>query len=113
MKSTELFNCPVEATLSLISGKYKPIILYHLLEGDLRFSALQKFIPQATAAVLTKQLRELEEDKLITRKVFAEVPPHVEYAITDYGRTLSPVLTSLCEWGKEHLGDKIKNLGGK
>lgn len=106
MKDT-MFHCPVEATLSLIGGKYKPIILYHLIEKKLRFSELQRIMPQATQKMLTQQLRELEADKLIHREVFPVVPPKTEYSLTEYGQTLVPVLTAMCEWGKEHLSEYI------
>jgi DNA-binding HxlR family transcriptional regulator len=102
-----MFHCPVEATLSLIGGKYKPIILYHLIEKKLRFSELQRIMPQATQKMLTQQLRELEADKLIHREVFPVVPPKTEYSLTEYGQTLVPVLTAMCEWGKEHLSEYI------
>lgn len=109
-KNTREFHCPVEALLSLISGKYKPIILYHLLtEGTLRFSELRRVMPHATAKMLTQQLRELEKDGLISRKVYPVVPPKTEYSITDYGRTLQPVLTAMCEWGETYMSDRIIN----
>lgn len=101
------FNCAVEATLSVLGGKYKPIILYHIIAGPLRFSQLQKIIPQATAKMLTQQLRELEKDGIINRAVFPVVPPRTEYSLTEYGRTLIPILTSLCEWGNTHMNDQI------
>ena len=104
-----MFNCPVEATLSLIGGKYKPIILYHLIDGEKRFNELQKIMPQATAKMITNQLRELEASGIVNRKVYPVVPPHTEYSLTEYGRTLVPVLTAMCDWGKEHLKERIKN----
>jgi DNA-binding HxlR family transcriptional regulator len=107
MKEEKKFHCPVEATLSVIGGKYKSIILYHLIEGPLRFSELQRMIPQATAKMLTQQLRELEEQKVIHRKVFPVVPPHTEYRLTKYGTTLIPVLHAMCQWGEDHLADRI------
>lgn len=108
-KNTPEFNCPVEALLSVISGKYKPIILYHLLtEGTLRFSELRHIMPPATAKMMTQQLRELEKDGLISRTVYAVVPPKTEYAMTDYGKTLAPVLCAICEWGRTYMGNRIK-----
>ena len=106
MKETK-FHCPVEATLSLIGGKYKPIILYHLIDQTLRFSELQRIMPQATQKMLTQQLRELEKDGLVHREVFPVVPPKTEYSLTDYGRTLVPVLKAMCDWGNEHLSAYI------
>ena len=97
-------GCPVEATLSLIEGKWKGVVLHHLLvEGALRFSDLRRRMPNATQRVLTRQLRELEADGIITRTVFAAVPPRVEYAVTPLGQSLQPVITVLRSWGKDWL----------
>ena len=98
----------MDAILGVIGGKYKPIILFHLMDGTLRFSELRKFLPQATPKMLTQQLRELEADGIIHREVYPVVPPKTEYSLTDFGRTLSPVLNAMCEWGKEHMADKIR-----
>ncbi|MEM9702493.1 MAG: helix-turn-helix domain-containing protein [Planctomycetota bacterium] len=92
--------CPVEATLELIGGKWKGIILYYLLDGRLRFNALKQVIGCVTQRVLTKQLRELEEVGLVVRYVYAEVPPRVEYELTDDGRSLETILVALKEWGE-------------
>ena len=97
--------CPVETTLSLIGGKYKALILWHLSSGTLRFNQLQKAVT-ATPRMLTLQLRELESDGLITRTVYPEVPPRVEYAMTDLGRSLMPILTAIRDWGTEYLRGK-------
>ena len=97
--------CPVETTLSLIGGKYKALILWHLSAGTLRFSQLQKTVI-ATPRMLTLQLRELENDGLISRTVYPEVPPRVEYAMTDLGRSLMPILTAIRDWGTEYLRGK-------
>ncbi len=99
----EGYNCPIEVTISLIGGKYKAIILWHLINKTLRFNQLQKLIPQATAKMLTQQLRELERDRLVERKVYPVVPPRTEYSLTEQGKSLSPVLIDLCHWGKEYL----------
>lgn len=98
------YHCPVEAALDVIGGKWKPLILWALGDNVMRFSELQKSLPGVNTKMLTKQLRELEEDGVITRKVYPEVPPRVEYAITDFGRTLIPILQALCTWGSEYLG---------
>ena len=94
--------CPVETTLELIGGKYKALILWHLSDGTLRFSQLQKLIT-ATPRMLTLQLRELEKQNLIERKVYPEVPPRVEYSMTDLGRSLMPILTAIRDWGADYL----------
>jgi DNA-binding HxlR family transcriptional regulator len=95
-------NCPVEAALDLIGGKWKAVILFRLMEGTKRFNQLQKLIPNVTRRMLTLQLRELEEDGLISRKVYQEVPPKVEYSLTEFGLTLKPLLIVLKEWGETH-----------
>ncbi|MEL6936403.1 MAG: helix-turn-helix domain-containing protein [Cyanobacteria bacterium J06607_17] len=96
-------GCPVEATLEVIGGKWKGVILYHLLSETSRFNELRRLMPDITQRMLTKQLRELEANNLISRKVYAEVPPKVEYSISDYGKTLAPVIHALKEWGLQHL----------
>ena len=92
-------GCPVEASLEIIGGKWKGLALYHLLGGTKRFSELKRLSGQVTQRMLTKQLRELEADGIIARKVYAVVPPKVEYSLTDKGRELGPVLVALREWG--------------
>lgn len=106
MEKTE--NCPVEATLDLIGGKYKALILWHLSDGKLRFSQLRKVIKNATPKMLTQQLRELETQKLIHREVFAVVPPKVEYSLTELGRSLLPILVAMRDWGAAYM--RTKNL---
>ena len=98
------FHCPVEATFSQIGGKYKMIILYHLLEdGTLRYNQIQKYIPQATAKMLAQQLRELETDGLVHREVYPVVPPKTEYPLTERGLSLKPVIDSVCDWGRSYM----------
>ncbi|QOG06571.1 helix-turn-helix transcriptional regulator [Aureimonas sp. OT7] len=92
-------GCAVEATLSVIGGVWKPVLLFHLLEGKLRFNALCRLTPSATPRMITLQLRELEADGIIDRIVYPEVPPKVEYELTDLGRSLAPVLLSMRDWG--------------
>lgn len=94
--------CPVEATLELIGGKWKGIVLFHLLDGRLRFSELKRCIGCVTQRMLTKQLRELEASGLINRIVYAEVPPRVEYELTKEGKSLKPILMALKKWGETH-----------
>lgn len=95
-------GCPVEVTLDLIDGKWKGVILYHLQQGRLRFGELRKRMPGITQRMLTKQLRALEDDALVTRTVFAEVPPRVEYELSELGLMLRPVIDALKTWGDEH-----------
>ncbi|WP_426012734.1 winged helix-turn-helix transcriptional regulator [Caulobacter sp. DWR2-3-1b2] len=96
-------ECGVEATLGLIDGKWKGVILYHLLSGGLRFSALGRRLGAVTQRMLTKQLRELERDGLIVRTVHAQVPPRVDYALSARGRSLEPVIVALKAWGDANL----------
>ena len=95
--------CPVSATLDLIGGKYKALILWHLAESKLRFSQLNKLIPSATAKMLTQQLREMEAQNLVDRKVYPVVPPKVEYSLTELGKSLMPVLIAMRDWGSGYL----------
>ncbi|MBQ3504917.1 MAG: helix-turn-helix transcriptional regulator [Oscillospiraceae bacterium] len=99
-------HCPVEATLELIGGKYKALILWHLAEGKLRFSELRKVITSATPKMLTQQLRELESHHLINREVFPVIPPKVEYSLTETGRSLMPILVAMRDWGAGYLRKK-------
>ena len=99
-------NCPVEATLELIGGKYKALILWHLSQGILRFSELRQVIKGATPKMLTQQLRELEAQDLIHREVFPVVPPKVEYSLTETGRSLMPILIAMRDWGAEYMRRK-------
>lgn len=96
-------GCPVEGTLELIDGKWKGVVLYHLLGGTLRFNQLRRLLKTCTQRMLTNQLRELEADGLVCRKVYAEVPPKVEYSLTARGRTLEPVIMALKAWGEAHV----------
>lgn len=100
-------NCPVEAGLDIIGGKWKAILLFRILEEKRRFGELRKLMPNVTQRMLTNQLRELENDGLISRKVFAQVPPKVEYSITPFGKTLAPVLTELKKWAETNMPAKM------
>lgn len=97
------FNCPIEATIQLIGGKYKAIILWHLMNKTLRYNEIRKKIPNITDKMLAQQLRELEKDKLINRVVYPVVPPKTEYSLTNFGKTLSPILDAMCDWGSNYL----------
>ena len=96
-------HCPVATTLSLIGGKHKALILWKLLEGTMRYSELRRAVPEATPKMLTQQLRDLENDGLITRTVYPVVPPRVEYALTDEGESIRPILTAMYRWGTQYL----------
>lgn len=102
-KRCQEISCPVETTLQLIGGKYKAIILWHLIDQTLRYSELHRKIPKATDKMLAQQLRELENDGLITRTVYPVVPPKTEYNLTEFGESLIPVLDAMCNWGREYL----------
>lgn len=99
-------NCPVETTINLIGGKYKSLILWKLCGGAMRFSNLRREVPNATAKMLTQQLRELENDGLINRKVYPVVPPKVEYSLSELGLSIKPVLQAMYDWGALLLGQK-------
>ena len=100
-------GCPVEAALEKIGGKWKGVVLFHLLGGIKRFNELQRDCGTITQRMLTKQLRELESDGLIHREVYPVVPPKVEYSLTDKGESLRPILLALGDWGQEHVLDQI------
>nr|WP_318283217.1 helix-turn-helix domain-containing protein [Paenibacillus xylanexedens] len=108
------YRVGVEAALEVMGGKWKPLIIYHLFTGCKRTSELKRLIPEITQKMLTTQLRALEKDEIVQRKVYSEVPPRVEYELTAYGLGLKPALDLLCYWGEEHLdkvyGDKSKVL---
>ena len=97
------YNCPVEAALDVIGGKWKVLILCWLKEGVHRFGELRRRVGGVSERVLTQQLRELERDGIVHRKVYPEVPPKVEYSLTPFGETLRPVLCLLNDWGKKHM----------
>ncbi len=100
-------GCDVEATLSVIGGRWKPILVCHLLAGRKRFGELRRLTPNATERMITLQLRELEADGVVSRHVFAEVPPRVEYEMTGYGRSLEPILVAMQHWGQEFKARRL------
>lgn len=110
------YECPVKLAIDIIGGKWKSVILWHLIHKTLRFSQLQRRLTGITQKMLTQQLRELERDGIIHRQVYPEVPPRVEYSLTDEGKTLEPVIRQMMEWGKEyrlrHPLDKTETLAG-
>lgn len=95
-------NCPAEFTLAMIGGRWKIPIIFHLLAGRKRFSDLSRAIKGVTQKMLTQQLREMERNGLVMRQVYAQVPPKVEYSLTDLGASLHPVVEAMCEWGEQH-----------
>ncbi len=104
---TAALRCPVEVTLDMIGGKWKGVILYHLMDRRFRFSELHRQLSGITQRMLTKQLRELEGAGLISRTVHAEVPPRVEYALRPLGGSMRPVIKQLCEWGADWLSRRL------
>lgn len=100
-------GCAVTTTVGLIGGKWKTVTLYHLLGGAQRFSELQRRLPGVTQRMLTLQLRELEGDGLVHREVYPQVPPKVEYSLTEVGRSLEPILQAMFDWG-ETYGERVR-----
>jgi DNA-binding HxlR family transcriptional regulator len=96
------YKCPIDVTLAVVGGKWKASILWHLSQDTLRFSDLQRLFSGTTRKMLTQQLRELEADGLVHREVYPQVPPKVEYSLTDKGRSIYPILELMCDWGREH-----------
>ncbi|WP_220197638.1 winged helix-turn-helix transcriptional regulator [Ktedonospora formicarum] len=102
------YSCPVEATLDVIGGKWKGIILYKLLEGSQRFSDLRRQMPAITQRMLTLQLRELEADGIVHREIYKQIPPKVEYSLTEFGKTLEPILLAMLSWGDQYTTQIIE-----
>jgi DNA-binding HxlR family transcriptional regulator len=96
-------SCPVERTLAIIGGKWKPLIVFHLLGGVHRFGELRRLMPQVTQQMLTLQLREMERDGVVHRQIYPQVPPKVEYSLTEMGRSLQPLLDMMLAWGQTYL----------
>ncbi|WP_029317360.1 winged helix-turn-helix transcriptional regulator [Bacillus subtilis] len=107
--SDDFEGCPVETTLDIIGGKWKGILLYHLIDGKKRFNEFRRLYPKITQRMLTLQLRELERDGVIHREVYKQVPPKVEYSLTEFGRTLEPVILHMKDWGEKYK-DRIDKL---
>lgn len=108
-RHTEYENCPIEAALDVLGGKWKSVLLFRIIEETRRFNELRRLVPKITQRTLTNQLRELERDGLISREVFAEVPPKVEYSATALGTSLHPVLEALATWSEAHLLPKLNS----
>jgi DNA-binding HxlR family transcriptional regulator len=103
MMEKKKYNISVEAALEVIGGKWKCVILCHLMRGKKRTSELKRLMPSITQKMLIQQLRELEEDGVIHRIIYQQVPPKVEYKLSDYGHSLEDILHSLCDWGERHI----------
>ena len=99
----KIYNCPVEAAIDVVGGKWKPLILWWLHQRTYRFGELRRQIPGITEKMLTQQLRELERDGIVDRRVYPTVPPKVEYSLTEYGRSLKRALRAICDWGQIHM----------
>jgi DNA-binding HxlR family transcriptional regulator len=97
------YKCGIDVTLALVGGKWKASILWHLAQETMRFSDLQRQFSDTTRKMLTQQLRELETDGLVHRKVYPQVPPKVEYSLTEQGRTIFPILELMCDWGRNYV----------
>lgn len=106
-------SLPAERALRVISGRWKPIILYHLLAEPRRLSELNRLMPAISQKVLIQQLREMESHRIVARTVFPQVPPRVDYEATELGRSLQPVLQALCDWGRHHAAElnELDSLG--
>ncbi|BDI28352.1 MarR family transcriptional regulator [Capsulimonas corticalis] len=100
------YVCPVEATLDVIGGKWKGVILFHLMDGTKRFGEMRRLVPAATQQMLTAQLRELEQAGVVHREVYREVPPKVEYSLTPFGHSLCPIINLMFDWGVEYMTGK-------
>ena len=107
------YSCPVEAMVEVIGGKWKGVILYHLLDGTKRFNELKRLKPNITQRMLTLQLRELEADGIIHREVYREVPPKVEYSLTDLGESLRPVILLMMEWATHNMEKVLESRNTK
>lgn len=101
-KEDEQYDCPIEVALDVLGGKWKGMVLYRLLDGTARFNELRRLMPKVTHRVLTLQLRELERDGVIRRTVHPEVPPRVEYDLTEFGKSLKPILDLMSDWGSRY-----------
>lgn len=101
------YGCPVEATADIIGGKWKAVILYYLFRGPKRFNELRRLLPEVTQRMLTLQLRELEQDGIVHREIYKEVPPKVEYSLTEFGASLGPIIVQMLDWG-EHYMEQIQ-----
>ena len=106
---SRVYSCPVEVTIGVIGGKWKSVVLYHLIKGRvIRFGEFRKLLPKVTAQMLTAQLRELEADGVIHRKIYTQVPPKVEYSLTTFGESLTPIIRAMTNWGESYAAGSTK-----
>ena len=110
MNIKKQYRCPVELTIDLLGGKWKVLILWHLSNGPLRFCQLKKLYPKITQKILTQQLRYLEGIGLVIRTTYPEIPPKVEYSLSELGETIKPVLDKLQEWGRQYIERNKLNI---
>jgi DNA-binding HxlR family transcriptional regulator len=103
--NNKTYECPLEMTIDLIGGKWKVLLLWHLSNGVLRFNEFNRIFPKVSAKILTQQLRDLEKNGIVHREVYPQVPPKVEYTLTDLGRTIIPILQEMSNWGTAHIGE--------
>ncbi|HEX7735134.1 MAG TPA: helix-turn-helix domain-containing protein [Ktedonobacteraceae bacterium] len=97
------YGCAVEATADILGGKWKAVILYYLFQSSRRFNELRRLLPEVTQRMLTRQLRELEQDGIVHREIFKEVPPKVEYSLTEFGTSLGPIIVQMLDWGEQYM----------
>lgn len=102
-------NCPVTSCMNKIGGKWKPVVIFLITIGKNRFSLMKKAMPEISKQMLVNQLRELEEDKIIDRIIYAEIPPRVEYTISKYGQTVLPIISVMADWGKKDMKNNKKS----
>jgi DNA-binding HxlR family transcriptional regulator len=100
----QTYGCGLEAALAVVGGKWKPIVLWHLTPGPRRFGELRRLVTGISEKMLIQQLREMEADGIVGRMDFKEIPPRVEYSLTEFGVSLAEALRPLCDWGREHMG---------
>ena len=111
MVKKKVYGCSVEVTIGVIGGKWKSVLLYHLIKDRvIRFGELRRLLPNVTAQMLTSQLRELEADGVVHRKVYAQVPPKVEYSLTPFGDSLAPIIRAMASWGESYATDAGKRI---
>jgi DNA-binding HxlR family transcriptional regulator len=108
---SKVYSCSVEVTIGVVGGKWKSVILYHLIKSHvIRFGELRRLLPNVTAQMLTAQLRELEADGVVHRKIYPQVPPKVEYSLTPFGESLAPIIRAMARWGESYASDSGRRI---